>query len=115
MMLQTKTSMRIKYLITDTIVNTTPAQIHFCLGAPYRFTTFSGKPARPATLPDGTKGFTGLLPPCSALTPSKAGKPQPCIVSIGIVDNPKSSTKVNAVLRLRIPATTKGGDPWGGA
>jgi hypothetical protein len=107
--------MRINYLITDSISNTTTNQIHFCLGAPYQFTTDSGKPARPTTLPDGTKGFTGLLPPCLALTPSKAGKPQPCIVSVGLVDNPKSSTKVNAVLRLRIPATTKGGDPWGGA
>ena len=114
-MLRTKRSMHINYLITDSIVNTTTSRIHFCLGAPYEFRTFSGKPARLATLPDGTKGFTGLLPPCLALTPSKTGKPQPCIVSVGLVDNPKSSTKVNAVLRLRIPATTKGGDPWGGA
>jgi len=114
-MLQTKTSMHINYLITDSIVNTTTSRIHFCLGAPYEFRTFSGKPARLATLPDGTKGFTGLLPMCNALPPSKTGKPRPCIVSIGIVDNPKSSTHVNAVLRLQIPAVTKGGDPWGGA
>jgi hypothetical protein len=82
------------------------AGFQFCLGAPYEFTSRSGAPAPPGTLPDGSSGYIGLLPNCPA-TP--AG---PCIASRTSVPDPGSPTGFDAILKVRFPAGLPG-DPYG--
>ena len=108
-MLVSKNPLAITYDIDDTISNTTPKGIHFCLGAHYEFSTYSGKPARHTKLPDGSSGYVGLLPACTTTTSAS----QPCVVSIKTAKNRKSSTGINTILIVQVPATA-GSDPWAG-
>ncbi len=82
------------------------AAFNFCLGAPYEFTSKSGAPAPPGTLPDGSSGFIGLVPNCP-VTP--AG---PCVLSRTSVPDSGSPTGFDAVLKVRFPAGLPG-DPYG--
>lgn len=113
-MLNTQTSIHITYRVTDTITDTMPSEVHFCLGAPYKFRTDSGAQARRSILPDGTLGYTGLLPLCRALPTAPTTELQPCVVSTRKRADSTSSTGFDTVLVVRVPAVTKGGDPWGG-
>lgn len=76
----------------------------FCLGAPYEFTTLFLKPAAQGTLPDGSPGFIGLLPPC-LLVHSKG----PCVASRTLAKDPPG---FDVTLTVDIPAGLSG-DPWG--
>lgn len=78
----------------------------FCLGAPYPFTMRGGTPAPPGQLPDGSRGFVGLVPPCSS------GIPGPCLDTKTTVPDPSSPTGFDVVLRVLFPAGLPG-DPWG--
>jgi hypothetical protein len=106
--LTTRTRMGIVYEIIDTIHNTAPAGVRFCAGLPHPFTTFSGKPARHARLPDGTLGYVGLLPPCTRSSTGAVVSTGPCVASIEKGRDPN-----NTIVRAQVPATTQG-DPWGG-
>ena len=99
------TGQRVK-TITYTIKNTTPSGIQSCFGAPYQFTTNSGETAAAEPLPDGANGFVGLLPSCGGGTGSG-----PCISSITTSSDPASSTGIDTILTLQIPASLQG-DPW---
>ncbi|MBV9949170.1 MAG: hypothetical protein JOZ69_20140, partial [Myxococcales bacterium] len=70
------------------------------------FKTLSGAPAAPTHLPDGTSGHIGLLPGC-AKVPDTA----PCLVSATPTPDPNSTTGIDVLARVRVPATTKA-DPW---
>ncbi len=89
----------------------TPGQIlerqQICFGAPYRFLTAAGAPASPGVLPDGSAGYIGLLPNCTA---SPAG---PCHnrVQDTTVTDPSSPLGFDIVLVLDIPAGLPG-DPF---
>lgn len=116
-MLNTQTSIHITYRVTDTITDTPATGVHFCLGAPYRFRTLSGDQARRSILPDGTLGYTGLLPLCNATataTATAAAEPRPCVVSARTRADSSTSTGFDTDFIVRVPAVTKGGDPWGG-
>jgi hypothetical protein len=89
--------------VTYTIRNTTPNGIGFCLGATYDFKTASGRLAPKGVLPNGRRGFIGLLPLCSAGTP-------PCISRISSSQDPHAKTGMDTTLNVLIPE----GDPWGG-
>lgn len=78
----------------------------FCLGAPYQFETASGTPAAAGTLPDGSSGYTGLLPRC------KTGMPGPCVASKGTTPDASSPTGFDIVVNVSFPAGLPG-DPWG--
>ena len=99
-------------LITYTINNTSPKGIQVCFGAPYEFTTSSGKPAASGTLPDGTSGFIGLLPFCG-----KDGGCQktqtngPCIQSITSSKDWSSKSGYDAKVTVQVPAGLQG-DPY---
>jgi hypothetical protein len=91
----------------------TPFIPQFCLGAPYEFMTNTGAQATPATMPDGSQGFIGLLPNCqsssdaattTAATTTASG---PCVAS-------RSTNQETGVITLvvDIPAGLPG-DPWG--
>lgn len=82
------------------------AGFQFCLGAPYEFTTRSGVPAAPGTLPDGSSGYIGLLPNCP-VSPAA-----PCIASRTSVPDSGSPTGFDAILKVRFPAGLPG-DPYG--
>jgi hypothetical protein len=89
--------------ITYTIFNTgTVPGIQLCFAAPYPFeladNSFFAPPPPPATLPDGTAGYVGLLVNCA-----KATQPGPCQTST-VQNN-------NTVLTINIPAG-ESGDPW---
>jgi hypothetical protein len=103
----------IVYEVSDTLHNTLPTGIHVCAGLPNQFTTLSGKPARQATLPDGTAGFVGLLPTCVRDSSGKIMTTGPCVSLIRGVHNPRNRTQVNTIIRARIPAVTQT-DPWWG-
>jgi hypothetical protein len=89
--------------ITNTLINPPPPKsgFQFCLGAPYDFVTNTGGRAPPGVLPDGTKGFIGLLPSCARFP---AG---PCLKSV-------VTSGKNVILTVDIPAKLAG-DPWGRA
>jgi hypothetical protein len=108
--LLTATPLHITYVVTERIANTTPGGIQFCVAAPFAFKTLSGARARATRLPDGSAGFVGLLPAC-ANTPATA----PCLEPVTTVPDTNSTTKVDVVVRARVPVLTKVGDPWGGA
>jgi hypothetical protein len=74
-----------------------------CFGASVDFTTQSGKPAPPITLPDGSIEFEGLLPDC----PAAGG---PCVESRGTTPDPNSPTGYDLVLNAEAPAAFAG-DP----
>jgi hypothetical protein len=105
-MLRTATPLNITYVVTDRLTNTKPDGIHVCLASPLPFKTLSGAPAAPIRLPDGSAGHIGLLPGC-AKVPDTA----PCLVSATPTPDPNSSTGVDVLTRVRVPARTKG-DPW---
>jgi hypothetical protein len=111
--LLTATPLTITYTIADRIKNTTAAGVHFCLAAPFAFKTLSGQPAPSVTLPDGTSGHAGLLPPCARPLPPPGATTAPCVVATQTVHDASSSTNVDVIVRVRVPTTTKGGDPWG--
>jgi hypothetical protein len=77
-----------------------------CFAAPYQFTTASGKPAAAGTLPDGTSGYIGLLPPCPAAGPCHDRK------SDTTVPDASSPLGFDIVLVADIPSGLPG-DPWG--
>ena len=93
------------YQVTDTVkgAGSKLGKLDFCLGATFPFKTLSKKDARAVTLPNGLRGFSGLVPPCPAVPNAK----QPCLLSKSPASNPR-----DAVLQLLIPAI---GDPWGRA
>jgi hypothetical protein len=95
------------YQIQYTLKDSTPSGFHACMGLAYKFTTASGKKARPGKLPNGKPGFIGLLPPC---LPTTIG---PCVLSITSSQDPKSTTGVDTNVVLRIPPSAPG-DPWMG-
>jgi hypothetical protein len=113
--LLTATSVKISYLITDRITNTTANGIHFCLAASFRFRTLSGRPATPTQLPDGTSGYVGLLPVCANPNLPAGAATRPCVASVTTVSDSSSSTGEDVILTVRVPVVTKGGDPWGGS
>jgi len=76
----------------DAILNATQA----CFGAVTEFTTKSGAPAAPATLPDGTPGFIGLLPDCT-------GAHGPCVVSRKSILDLSSGIGFDIVMTVYIP------------
>jgi hypothetical protein len=110
--LKTATPVNIVYAITDRITNTTPAGVRFCLAANFAFRTASGRQAPAARLPDGTRGHVGLLPPCARPLPPPGAATAPCVESISTVPDANSATKVDVVVKARVPTRTKG-DPWG--
>ncbi|HKO27405.1 MAG TPA: hypothetical protein VJU80_08105 [Solirubrobacteraceae bacterium] len=91
--------------VTYTIRNAKAKGTGFCLGAGYQFTTASGAPARPGTLPTGKSGFIGLLPGCTTSKP-------PCISSISQRADAAAKVGFDALMTILIPET---GDPWGRA
>jgi hypothetical protein len=114
--LLTATPVKISYLITDRITNTTANGVEFCLAASFRFKTLSGQPAAPTVLPDGTRGHVGLLPMCVNPNLPPGAATAPCVQSITTVSDASSSTGVDVVVTARVPVVTKGGgDPWGGS
>lgn len=103
----------IVYVVSDTLHNTPPTGVHVCAGLPNQFTTLSGKPARQATLPDGTAGFVGLLPICVRDSSGKIMTTGPCVSLIRGVRNRRNPGEINTIIRARIPAVTQT-DPWWG-
>ena len=91
--------------------------IHFCLGAPYEFTTRSGAAAPAGILPDGEAGFIGLLPRCyrhdhgwlkrGALRAEHSTGP--CVASRAAAED---GGAIDIVLTVDIPPGLPG-DPWG--
>lgn len=63
--------------LTNDLVGVSPDGLEICFGANVTFPTNSGDDAAPGTLPDGTRGFIGLLPDC----PEDTVATTPCIVS----------------------------------
>jgi len=115
--LKTVTPVHITYEITDRLTNTTIDAVHFCLAASFPFKTMSGRPARAAKLPDGTRGHIGLLPDCPKPLPPAGAATAPCVESVSSVPDSHSTTNIDVLLRVRVPTQTKGGqsaDPWGG-
>jgi hypothetical protein len=96
----------VTYRVTDVVSKANPAALQFCLGATFRFTTLSGQPATPTTLPNGLPGFVGLVPSCGVVDPSK----NPCMFS----KTRPTQTSKDAMLRVLVPAVA-GEDPWGRA
>ena len=84
----------------DAILGATQA----CLGALSEFTTSSGKPAPTGTLPDGTRGFIGLLPNCT-------GAHGPCVVSRTSGLDLSNGIGFDIVLTIYVPEGFVG-DPW---
>jgi hypothetical protein len=80
--------------------------LFFCFGAPYEFKTILGTNAAPHVLPDGTAGFTGLLPPCIGTIKG------PCVSSLSITGSLSAGFK--STLVVQIPAGLPG-DPMGRA
>ncbi|HTU86324.1 MAG TPA: hypothetical protein VMF57_12170 [Solirubrobacteraceae bacterium] len=114
--LLTATPVKISYLITDRITNATANGIHFCLAANFHFRTFSGKPAAPTVLPDGTHGYVGLLPMCVNPNLPAGAATRPCVQSVTTASDSSSSTGEDVIMTVRVPVVTKGGgDPWGGS
>jgi hypothetical protein len=112
--LLTRTPANITYAITDRITNTTAQGIRFCLAANFAFKTLSGRQARPARMPDGTRGHVGLLPPCPRPLAPAGATTAPCVEQTTTVKDAQSSTGVDVIVRVRVPTRTKG-DPWGGS
>jgi len=112
--LLTATPLRITYVIVDRIKNTTANGIGFCLATTSAFRTASGRSAAPTRLPDGTRGHVGLLPMCPNPASAPGAAPVPCIALVRTVTDPRSSTGVDVILRVRVPTQTTG-DPWGGS
>jgi hypothetical protein len=79
-----------------------------CFGAPYTFATVPGTPlVGPISLPDGTAGFIGLLPPCTGATVGPCHNRQQDTT----VPDPLSPNGFDIVLVADIPAGLAG-DPW---
>ncbi len=91
------------YSITYTVNRTVPGPARLCLGARFSFKTNTGAVARPVTLPNGLKGFVGLLPKCGK---DQIGQLVACVVPM---KNPAASGP-DTVLTAQVPAI--GGDPW---
>jgi hypothetical protein len=79
---------------------------NFCFGTTQEFITKAGTPAPARTLPDGTSGFIGLLPNCSAVPGG------PCVDSRSTVPDAGSPVGFDIVVKVLIPAALPG-DPWG--
>lgn len=90
------------YSVTYRVKRTVPGPARLCLGARFSFKTNTGAHARPATLPNGLKGFVGVLPMCRK---GQIGQLVACVVRT----NPATSS-ADAVLTTQVPAI--GGDPW---
>jgi len=105
-MLQTAAPTDITYEVTETITNTSAQGLHFCLAANFAFRTLSGHPAPSHHLPDGTLGHVGLLPMCPRPLPPAGVASAPCVEEI------KTVSDADVMIKARIPARTKG-DPWG--
>jgi hypothetical protein len=109
-MLTSKKRFGITYEITDAIHNTTREGVHICAGLGYKFTTLSGDPARRATLPDGTKGYVGLLPLCKETADGTVLSKGPCI---SFLVQATGSDGPATFVGVQIPATSQS-DPWMG-
>lgn len=108
-MLASKSQFGITYEITDVIHNRTAKGVHFCAGLGYRFTTLSGRPARHAKLPNGERGWIGLLPNCEVDSTGAVTSTGPCVVSIEQSGDPGN---VSTTITVQIPAMSLT-DPWG--
>jgi len=93
-------------VVEYTVIPSHAGEVGFCLGAPYEFTTNTGAPAPPGTLPDGSSGFIGLLPRCTA---SSTG---PCVDARTLTPDPNSPTGYDVTLKALFPAGLPG-DPIG--
>ena len=115
--LLTPSPLRISYVITDRIVNVNANGIQFCLGAHFHFKTLSGAPAAPTVLPDGTKGYVGLLPTCPNPSLAPGATTASCLAGVATTPDSSSSTGVDVIVTARIPVltTAAAGDPWGGS
>lgn len=98
----TTRSKTVNYTVFDTSSST--AGVEVCFGAPYEFETLGDANAPPATMPDGSPGFLGLLERCD-------GDVDPCVQSITTVADPNVATKFDTVITAIIPAGEPG-DPW---
>ncbi|HTP21762.1 MAG TPA: hypothetical protein VMJ65_19300 [Solirubrobacteraceae bacterium] len=89
--------------VSYTILNASSQGLGFCLGALYDFPTASGAMAPARKLPNGKRGFIGLLPMCTPASP-------PCISSISQQPDSNAKSGSDAVMIIQIPEQ---GDPWG--
>ena len=100
----------ITYEVTDAIHNSTRQGIHICVGLGYKFTTLSGDPARRAELPDGTKGYVGLLPLCQETADGSVLSKGPCV---SFLVEATGSNGPATFAGVQIPAMSQS-DPWMG-
>ena len=108
--LTAKSQFGITYDVNDGIRNTTRQGVHICVGLGYEFTTLSGDPARPAKLPDGTKGYVGLLPLCKETADGTVLSTGPCV---SFLVEATGSNGPDTFVGARIPAASLS-DPWMG-
>lgn len=94
--------------ITYVLKNTKPAGVHVCFGASYSFEVLNDSEAPPATLPDGSSGYIGLLENCESYPEG----PEACVQSIVGVRDASAPCKEDTVATIRIDAGLSG-DPWG--
>jgi hypothetical protein len=120
-------SKTIVYTITGKFVGRGNDLPKLCFGAPYDFTTSSGTQAPAGPLPDGTTGFTGLLPSC----PTSGPPTGPCVNQPIVYSNPSGKARQSqgpwwwwsprqaifytlATITIQVPQGLPG-DPWGRA
>ena len=96
-------------VITYTINNTSPDGIQVCFGAPYKFKTSSGQFAQSSKLPDGSSGFTGLLPVCN--DDGYRDQSGPCVQSTESSSQRSGEGGYDTIVTVQIPAGLAG-DPW---
>ena len=96
--------------ITWTVNNASTDGFEVCFGAPYEFDAvdqYTGEvgQAPAGTLPDGSRGFVGILPRCN---PDVEVLTEPCAVI-----QPADRDEGGVIATVRIPAGLQG-DPWMG-
>jgi hypothetical protein len=104
--------------ISLTVKNSDPSTFQLCFGAPYEFDVRGPDdtlvPAPPGTLPDGTTGFVGLLPPCpnkgiGAATNRGFQEEGPVFICANISADEANPTTTDVTVFIRAGLD---GDPW---